>query len=122
MTYFVVIRDAGSGWTNRKGAFEQPGANEHATFMNHLADEGLILFAGPLAGTEHGRIRALLVADAPNEAEIHRRLADDPWAHTHRLVTTRIEPWNPLVGGDRLHRSRPLSRRHSPPSTPTAPG
>ena len=47
--------------------------------MNALADEGFVLFAGPLAGTEHGRLRALLIVNADSEAEIHRRLADDPW-------------------------------------------
>jgi hypothetical protein len=30
-----------------------------------------------LAGTEAGRVRVLLVFDGENEAEIHRRLADD---------------------------------------------
>ena len=60
MSYFVVIRDAGPGWTDGKGAFEQPGVNDHAAFMNALADEGIVLFAGPLAGSERERIRALV--------------------------------------------------------------
>ena len=38
--------------------------------MNTLAEEGLVLFAGPLAGSERGRIRVLLIAGAPNEAEM----------------------------------------------------
>jgi hypothetical protein len=58
-----------------QGAFEQPGANEHATFMNTLAEEGLVLFAGPLAGSEQGRIRVLLIGNAANEHEASRRLA-----------------------------------------------
>ncbi len=79
MTYFAVIRDAGPAWTDGKGAFEQPGVDDHAAFMNALADEGIVLFAGPLAGSEHGRIRALLIVNADNEAVIHDRLAADPW-------------------------------------------
>jgi hypothetical protein len=59
MSYYAVTRNAGPAWTDGKGAFEQPGASDHAAFMNTLAGEGLILFAGPLAGTEHGRIRVL---------------------------------------------------------------
>jgi uncharacterized protein YciI len=102
MSYYTVTRNAGPAWTDGKGAFEQPGASDHAAFMNALADEGLILFAGPLAGTEHGRIRVLLIADAPSEADIHRRLAGDPWEVTQRVVTNAIEPWNLLVGGQRL--------------------
>lgn len=102
MSYFVVIRDAGPGWTDPKAAFEQPGVDEHAAFMNALADEGIVVFAGPLAGSEHGRIRVLLIVTADSEAVIHDRLAPDPWAQTQRLVTTSVEPWNLFVGADRL--------------------
>jgi uncharacterized protein YciI len=76
--------------------------DQDATFMNRLADEGLVLFAGPLAGSGQGRIRVLLVAAAHSEAEIRRRLADDPWATSQLLETASVEPWEPVVGGDRL--------------------
>ena len=80
MSYFAVIREPGPGWTDGKGTTEQPGVTNHSKFMNGLAQEGFVLFAEPLAGTEHGRLLALLVIDAEAEAEIKRRLADDPWA------------------------------------------
>jgi uncharacterized protein YciI len=102
MTLFAVTREAGPSWTDGKGAFEQAAVNDHATFMNKLADEGFVLFAGPLAGSENDRIRVLLIAAAASETEIHHRLADDPWERTQRLVTTSVEPWNLLVGADRL--------------------
>ena len=96
---YAITREAGPKWTDGKGAFEQPAVNDHAAFMNGLADEGFVLFAGPLAGSEHDRIRVLLIADADSETDIHHRLADDPWARTQRLVTTSVEPWTLL--GDR---------------------
>jgi uncharacterized protein YciI len=102
VTYFAVIRDAGPAWTEGKGAFEQPGVEDHAAFMNTLADEGTVLFAGPLAGSEHGRIRALLIVSSETEAAIHDRLAADPWSRAERLVVTSIEAWNLLVGAGRL--------------------
>jgi uncharacterized protein YciI len=102
MSYFVVNRDAGPAWTDGKGAFEQPNVDEHGAFMNTLAEDGIVLFAGPLAGSEQGRIRVLLIINAESEADIHDRLADDPWAQTQRLVTTSIERWNLFVGADRL--------------------
>ena len=102
MSYYAVIRDAGPAWTDGKGAFEQPGVDDHAAFMNALADEGIVLFAGPLAGSEHDRIRALLIVNADNEAVIHDRLAADPWAQAQRLVTKSVEPWNLFVGADRI--------------------
>jgi uncharacterized protein YciI len=70
--------------------------------MNGLAAEELVLFAGPLAGTEGGRLRVLLIMDAESDAEVRRRLADDPWAQRDQLVIASIERWNLIVGADRL--------------------
>lgn len=100
--YFAVIREAGPAWTAGKGITEQPAVGDHAAFMNALGDQGFVLFAGPLAGSEHGRVRALLIVNASSEAEIRRRLADDPWTPTEQLLTVSIEPWKPLVGVERL--------------------
>ena len=102
MSLFAVTREAGPGWTRGKGAFEQPAVNDHAAFMNDLANEGVLLFAGPLAGSEHDRIRVLLIADAESETVINQRLADDPWVLTQQLVTTSVEPWTLFVGAERL--------------------
>jgi uncharacterized protein YciI len=106
MSTFAVSREAGPAWTSG-GIFEQPAVSEHAAFMNALADEGFVLFGGPLAGSEEGRVRVLLIVDAENEAEIHRRLAADPWALTQQIITVRIEPWNVIVGAERPARQLP---------------
>ena len=106
MSYFVVIRDAGPGWNDGQSAFEQPDAEEHAAYMNALADQGIVLFAGPLAGSEYGRIHVLLIVKVDGEADIDRHLAGDPWAQTQRLVTTSVEPWTLFVGADRLSASQ----------------
>jgi uncharacterized protein YciI len=104
MSYFAVIREAGQGWTDG-GIADQPAVNDHADFMNALAGEGFVMFAGPLAGTESGRLRALLIVDADSEGEIRGRLTEDPWVHTDRLVITSIEPWNVIVGAERLSKT-----------------
>jgi len=44
--------------------------------MDRLGAEGVILFAGPLAESEEGRIRVLLIADADDERDVGRRLAE----------------------------------------------
>jgi len=98
MSLFAVTREAGPAWADGKGAFEQPGGNDHAGYMNELAESGLIIAAGPLAGSENGRIRVLLIADADDEAEIVRHLATDPWERTQQIQTTTIEPWMLLAG------------------------
>jgi uncharacterized protein YciI len=101
MSYYAVIREAGPGWA-AGGISEQPAVSEHATFMNALADQGFLLFGGPLGGTEEGRIRVLLIIDARSEDEIHCRLTDDPWVPTKQLLTVSVEPWKILAGGERL--------------------
>jgi uncharacterized protein YciI len=102
MSLFAVTREAGPSWIDGRGAFEQPDVNDHGAFMGGLAEDGFVLFAGPLAGTEAGRIRVLLIAEADSAADVHQRLADDPWERTDRVVTTSVEPWLLLVGADRL--------------------
>jgi uncharacterized protein YciI len=99
MSLFAVNREAGPEWTDGRGTLEQPGVEDHSAFMNELANDGLILVAGPLAGTESGgRIRVLLIADAESEAEVAERLTADPWERAGRITTTGIEPWTLFVG------------------------
>jgi uncharacterized protein YciI len=101
MSLYCVIREAGPGFLDG-GIAAQPDVADHAAFMNALAEEGVVLFAGPLAGTETSRLRALLIMSAGGEDEIRHRLDDDPWVLTGRLVITRIEPWQVIVGAERL--------------------
>jgi uncharacterized protein YciI len=101
MSHFAVIREAGPAW-EAGGIFQQPSVTEHAAFMNTLTEQGFVLFGGPLAGTEDGRVRVLLIINADSEVDIHRRLADDPWVPTEQLLTASIEPWKILAGAERL--------------------
>jgi uncharacterized protein YciI len=101
MSHYAVVREAGPAWRDG-GIPAQPDVADHAAFMNERADEGFVLFAGPLAGTENGRLRALLIVNANDGNEIRHRFADDPWTRTDRLVITSIEPWNVIVGAARL--------------------
>lgn len=102
MSRFLVHREAGPGWVAGKGALEQPGVAEHTAYMNELAADGVVLLAGPLAGSENHRIRAVVIVDTDDEAEIHERLAADPWTRTQQLLTVRVESWNVFVGDERL--------------------
>jgi uncharacterized protein YciI len=102
MSYYAVVREAGPGWRAGTGIAGQPALADHSAFMTALAAEGFVLFGGPLAGSETGRLRVLLVVDADGEAEIHDRLAGDPWVESELLVTASVEPWRILVGEDRL--------------------
>ncbi|MDQ2910880.1 MAG: hypothetical protein M3R39_07690 [Actinomycetota bacterium] len=50
----------------------------------------------------------LLIVNAENEDEIDRRLAEDPWVPTEQLVAVSIEPWQILVGAERLPSAQPI--------------
>ena len=76
MSIFAVTREAGPRWAPG-GIFDQQAVDSHSAFMSALADEGTLLLAGPLAGTETGRVRVLLVIEAQDLDEIERRLGDD---------------------------------------------
>ena len=83
MSLYSVIREAGPGFLDG-GAAAQPDVADHASFMDGLADAGLVLLAGLLARTETGRLRALLIVSAAGEDEIRQLLDDDPWVRIHR--------------------------------------
>lgn len=72
-----MIREAGPAREDGKGAFGQPAVSELAAYTDALDGAGLVVFAGPLAGSEDGRIRVLLIAGADNEPAIRARLAGD---------------------------------------------
>jgi uncharacterized protein YciI len=102
VAHFAVIREAGPGWRAGRGIPGQPAVSDHAEFMNRLAAEGFVLVAGPLAGSEAGNLRVLLIVNAGSEDEIHRRLAGDPWVRGRQLLTASVEPWKVLFGEERL--------------------
>jgi uncharacterized protein YciI len=108
MSYFAVTREAGPGWIYG-GINAQPGLEDHAAFMNALAEQGVVLLAGPLAGTEQGRLRALLIVNADSQHDIARRLGNDPWTISGHLEVRSIEPWTIFVGAERLFSKRPAA-------------
>jgi hypothetical protein len=103
MSLHAVIREAGPAWDETRDVTGQPGVSDHSTFMQALSDAGFLLFGGQLG--DEGRFRALLIVDAGGEAEIHGRLAEDPWELSRQIVTLSAEPWTVLVGAERLDRS-----------------
>ena len=99
---FAMIRRAGLAWDSERPLREQDEWDEHAAFMDELAEEGFVVLAGPLGdgylgqgGSEH---RVLLIFDADSEATIHARLDADPWTPTGMLSTVSLERWNVLLG------------------------
>jgi uncharacterized protein len=92
--YYLVERAKGPAWDHSRGRREQAGWDEHAAFMDALAEEGFVVLGGPI-GEGDGE-NALLVVDADDEATIRARLAEDPWPED-MLRTESIRPWSVLL-------------------------
>ena len=101
MPYFVVINEQGPAWDEKRSMRDQKGWDEHAVFMEALADEYFVVLGGPLKYLKH---RAMLVLNAPNEVVLRKRLAEDPWMRTGVLCTLEIYPWEVLLGKTNLTR------------------
>jgi len=103
MKYFAVTRERGPAWNTTIPMSEQKQWAEHAAFMNRLDKEGFIIFGGPVGDEARPAFsKALFLMKADSERSIRERLEADPYTKTMMLVTTKIEPWEILLGNERL--------------------
>ena len=93
-TFFVVQRRSGPQWDPSRPLEEQSDWPAHASFMDELVDEGLVVLGGPLAD-EH---RVVLVVESESEDAVRATLARDPWSETHLVVDT-VDQWTIRLDG-----------------------
>jgi hypothetical protein len=91
---FAVIREGGARWDHARPPHEQDAWDEHLAFMGGLAESGFVVLGGWLAAAP----RTLLVVDAHDEADVHRRLEGDPYTAMELLAIASVEPWEVLLG------------------------
>lgn len=104
MNYFAVTRRRGSRWNRSVSMRKQRLWNEHAAFMDGLADEGFVILGGPVGG---GMKTFLFLVKADSKKTIENRLAADPWSKERMLRISNIEPWELLLGKpDQVRRDR----------------
>jgi uncharacterized protein YciI len=79
----------GQAWLPGTARRDQPGWADHAAFMDALVASGAVLFGGPI-----DEQRAVVVF-GPEEHEVSRMVADDPWVDGQAgvLIVSAIEPW-----------------------------
>jgi uncharacterized protein YciI len=92
--YYLVERAKGPAWDHSRGRREQAGWDEHAAYMDRMAEEGVVVLAGPIGEGEGENV--LLIMRADGEAALCARLAEDPWTEDV-LRTESIRPWSVWV-------------------------
>jgi uncharacterized protein YciI len=92
-TLYAVTRTPGPAWEQGKDRRTQRLWDEHAAFMDDLAERGTVILGGPIGTADD----AFLIVDATNEAEIETILATDPWTPPGILATKSIERWTILL-------------------------
>ena len=91
--YYAVTRVRGENWDAKLSMREQEQWDEHARFMDALADEGFVVLGGPLDDGE----KVLLIINAESRQAIEARLADDPWTPMGLLSIAKVERWEILL-------------------------
>ena len=94
MEIFAILRRRGPAFDPAAPVEGQPAWGPHAAFMMALAQEGFLLFAGPLGDREG----ALLVVRARSVDEAEARIAADPWTQNGVLETERVARWDVRIG------------------------
>ena len=94
-TYYLVIEVPGPEWDPSRPRRQHDGWDEHATYVDGLAHEGVVVLGGPLDDPDYGP--ALLVFTSADEDEVRKRLADDPWMDAI-LTIESVQPWTIWVG------------------------
>ena len=92
--YYLVERAKGPAWDHSRGRREQAGWDDHAAFMDALAEEGFVVLGGPIGEGDGENV--LLVVAANDEATIRARIDEDPWPD-ELLTTESIRPWSVLL-------------------------
>jgi uncharacterized protein YciI len=94
MGIFALTTDHGPHWDESRDIREQAAWEEHASFMDSLADEGFILAGGPLGDGQH----TLHMIEAADEQEVTDRMGQDPWAAIGLLRIGMLERWSIWLG------------------------
>lgn len=97
-TYFAIIYDPGPEW-KRGEPLSAQGLDDHGRYMRKLAQDGVLILAGPLSTSEGGLV-ILAAGDLHEAAAI---MAQDPAVLQGKFVG-RVSEWRPLIDPQKLLR------------------
>jgi uncharacterized protein YciI len=86
---FMILWAHGPAWVEGKTVREQPYWAEHATFMDALFDNGMVILGGPFAdGTG-----SMVIVEAETEREVTDLFARDPFAVHNIFALSSLKQW-----------------------------
>jgi uncharacterized protein YciI len=86
---FMILWAPGPAWVPGKTVREQPYWAEHATFMDRLFENGMVVLGGPFADATG----SLLIVEAENEHEVADVFAHDPFVVHDIFVLSLLKQW-----------------------------
>lgn len=94
--YFAIMYDPGPEW-KRGEPLSAQGLGDHGRYMRKLAQDGVLILAGPLSTSEGG----LVILVAGNLDEAADIMARDPAVLQGKFVG-RVSEWRPLIDPNKL--------------------
>ncbi|GAA5187257.1 hypothetical protein GCM10023322_35240 [Rugosimonospora acidiphila] len=91
--FLVALSHSGPRWDFGRPMEGQSRWAEHASYMDRLVDDGVIVLGGPL-----DELRVVLVMEAESELAVRELLGRDPWSETH-LRIDGIDAWTIRLDG-----------------------
>jgi hypothetical protein len=98
--FLVQLSHTGSQWDVARAMEDQTQWLAHASYMDLLVDDGVIVLGGPLDD-----MRVVLAVEGESEEAVRMVLGRDPWSGTHLRIDT-IEPWTIRLDGRRAKGDR----------------
>jgi hypothetical protein len=86
--FLVVLRRSGPDYDLSKPLEEQLGWDDHAAYMDHLVEDGVMVLGGPLSD----EVRTAHAVKAGSEEEVRAIFGRDPWSGSH-LVIDSVDAW-----------------------------
>lgn len=86
---FVILWAPGPAWVPGKTVREQPYWVEHATFMDSLFENGMVVLGGPFADATG----SLVIVEAENEQEVADMCARDPFVEHDIFALNGLKQW-----------------------------
>ena len=86
---FMILWAPGPAWVSGKTVRQQPFWAEHATFMDRLFENGMVVLGGPFADASG----SLVIVEAENEQEVADLVASDPFVVHDIFALSSLKQW-----------------------------